>query len=139
MSVKGHVMTAYSCRLCGGNIPLAFIRVGQAWPCMLAISFIAEGEDSSTLLGGLCMLARVSLHGELRIADSHVPDAQEHIFAYCASDWQERMHSKPGIHCLHHWKRGNQRPTLIRMHAEVTVADLHGLWGYCPENILPAR
>ena len=38
-------------------------------------------------------------------------------------DWQEVMKTKHGIHRLHHWKKGTQRNTLTRPHAELAVAD----------------
>ena len=38
-------------------------------------------------------------------------------------DWHDEMHIKYGIHRLHHWKKGNQRNTLTRAHAELAVAD----------------
>ena len=39
-------------------------------------------------------------------------------------DWQESMYAKHGIHRLHHWKKGNQRNTLIRSHAELAAEDI---------------
>ena len=39
-------------------------------------------------------------------------------------DWQEDMYAKHGIHRLHHWKKGTQRNTLIRSHAELAAEDI---------------
>ena len=38
-------------------------------------------------------------------------------------DWREIMHTKHGIHRLHHWRKGSQRNALTRVHAKLAVAD----------------
>ncbi len=38
-------------------------------------------------------------------------------------DWNEQLQTKHGVNRLHHWKKGNQRNTLLRKHAELAVKD----------------
>ena len=40
-----------------------------------------------------------------------------------SDEWWDELYTKHGIHRLHHWKKGNQRNTFIRSHAELAVED----------------
>ena len=38
-------------------------------------------------------------------------------------DWNEKLQTEHGVDRLRHWKKGNQRNTLVRKHAELAVKD----------------
>ena len=38
-------------------------------------------------------------------------------------DWNEKLQTEHGVDRLRHWKKGNQRNTLIRKHAKLAVTD----------------
>ena len=40
-----------------------------------------------------------------------------------SEDWNEQLQTEHGVNRLRHWKKGNQRNTLLRQHAELAVKD----------------
>ena len=40
-----------------------------------------------------------------------------------SEDWNEQLQTEHGVNRLRHWKKGNQRNTLLRKHAELAVKD----------------
>ena len=58
----------------------------------------------------------------------NLPDSQSLVSGWVcrtevSPDWNEQLQTEHGVSRLHHWKKGNQRNTLLRKHAELAVKD----------------